>query len=168
MAIPVGEYESLARQVLEVYNEAELTMIHRVARRLLKGVNAPGWTERKLSETAQVHRQPFRAACRSGKEQREDYIGHAGNGLCGRTEMVLCGCESICATIGVLHIAPNSAKVADILSDLNRRLDAADRRILRQCDDAYADVIADASALVATGSITYREAVGLRPSGLCR
>ena len=57
MAIPVGEYESLARQVLEVYNEAELTMIHRVARRLLKGVNAPGWTERKLSETAQVHRQ---------------------------------------------------------------------------------------------------------------
>ena len=49
MAIPVGEYESLARQVLEVYNEAELTMIRRVARRLLKGVNAPGWTERKLS-----------------------------------------------------------------------------------------------------------------------
>ena len=26
MAIPVGEYESLAQQVLEVYNEAELTM----------------------------------------------------------------------------------------------------------------------------------------------
>ena len=48
-------------------------------------------------------------------------------------------------SIGILHIAPNSAKVADILSDLNRRLDAADRRILRQCDDAYADVIADAS-----------------------
>ena len=43
MAIPVGEYESLAQQVLEVYNEAELTMICRVARRLLKGVNAPGW-----------------------------------------------------------------------------------------------------------------------------
>ena len=76
MAIPVGEYESLAQQVLEVYNEAELTMIRRVARRLLKGVNAPGWAERKLSE---------------------DYIGHAGNGLCRRTEMVLCGCESICA-----------------------------------------------------------------------
>ena len=57
MAIPVGEYESLAQQVLEVYNEAELTMIRRVARRLLKGVNAPGWAERKLSETAQVHRQ---------------------------------------------------------------------------------------------------------------
>ena len=57
MAIPVGEYESLAQQVLEVYNEAELTMIRRVARRLLKGVNAPGWAERKLSETAQVHHQ---------------------------------------------------------------------------------------------------------------
>ena len=95
MAIPVGEYESLAQQVLEVYNEAELTMIRRVARRLLKGVNAPGWAERKLSETAQVHRQLSELFAALTK--REDYIGHAGNGLCRRTEMVLCGCESICA-----------------------------------------------------------------------
>ena len=45
------------REEMAIYYEAELTMIRRVARRLLKGVNAPGWAERKLSETAQVHRQ---------------------------------------------------------------------------------------------------------------
>ena len=160
MAIPVGEYESLAQQVLEVYNEAELTMIRRVARRLLKGVNAPGWAERKLSETAQVHRQLselFAALTKNRGKITSDTLETA---YADAQKWCFADAKAYAQSIGILHIAPNSAKVADILSDLNRRLDAADRRILRQCDDAYADVIADASALVATGSITYREAVG--------
>ena len=160
MAIPVGEYESLARQVLEVYNEAELTMIRRVARRLLKGVNAPGWAERKLSETAQVHRQLSELLAALAKNRGKITSDTLETAYADAQKWCFADAKAYAQSIGILHIAPNSAKVADILSDLNRRLDAADRRILRQCDDAYADVIADASALVATGSITYREAVG--------
>ena len=54
MAIPVNAYEQLAGQMLKIYEEAELIMIGRVAKRLAKGVSSPGWTERKLCVSVRI------------------------------------------------------------------------------------------------------------------
>lgn len=42
MPIPVGGYDALAGRMLALYEEAELVMIRRVARRLARGITAPG------------------------------------------------------------------------------------------------------------------------------
>ena len=61
--------------------------------------------------------------------------------------------------VGITHLTPNATKVINILTDLERRMDAADRNILRAANDAYANIVGRASALVATGTVTVREAV---------
>ncbi|MBR6027968.1 MAG: hypothetical protein IKP40_02685 [Clostridia bacterium] len=58
------------------------------------------------------------------------------------------------------HISPNSVKAGYILADLNNNLNAAERRILRQFDDQYANVIAYVSSQMATGAVNTRQAVG--------
>ena len=57
MPINVDRYEELAGEVLKVYEEAERTMMRRVANRLNRGVTQPGWTEKKYGEMHEVSRQ---------------------------------------------------------------------------------------------------------------
>lgn len=159
MPLPVSEYEELAAQMLEIYDQAELVMIRRVANRLARGISSPGWTERKLAETGAVRRQLQQTlaglrASRVGQAETAIAAGYEG----GQAWFFADAAEYALA-VGTQHISPSSARVAAILSDLNHRLDAADRAILRRADDAYADVIAQVSALAATGTVTTREAV---------
>lgn len=159
MAIPVNAYEQLAGQMLKIYEEAELVMIGRVAKRLAKGVSSPGWTEKKYSEASDM-RKHLQAVTDSLKKKRlqiaEKSIGIAFDGA---STWAFADAHEFAKSIGTERINPNSAKVAEILNDLNMRMDAADRLILRRTSDVYADVVGEAAALQATGTITTREAV---------
>lgn len=157
--IPVNEYEAISRQMLALYDEAELVMLRRVVKRLLRGIDSPGWTERKLAEVSDVRRQL--SALLSGLKGERGRIasGALETAYQGAARWCFADAQEYASAAGIAHIAPSAAKVAEILSDLNAKLEAADRLILRRVDDVYADVIGESAALMATGTITAREAV---------
>lgn len=157
--IPVNEYEAISRQMLALYDEAELVMLRRVVKRLLRGIDSPGWTERKLAEVSDVRRQLAATLDGLTPERRRIASGALETAYQGAARWCFADAQEYAAAAGIAHIAPSAAKVAELLAELNMKLEAADRMILRRVDDVYADVIGESAALMATGTITAREAV---------
>lgn len=159
MPIAVSTYERLAGDMLALYEEAETKMLGRVASRLAKGVTTAGWTERKYAETSAVRKELSGVVDGLSKNRRklaDEFINAAYS---GSSQAFVNEAQQFASWAGISHLSPNSAKVAAILSELNSTMDAADRLILRKANDAYADIVGHASALVATGTTTVREAV---------
>lgn len=159
MPINVDHYEELAGEVLKVYEQAEMTMMRRVANRLNRGVTQPGWTEKKYGEMREVKRQmtDYVAALSEKRgEMQQQYIKQAYEDA--RLAMIS-DAQTFTNMSGIQGLTPNTVKVVNIMSELNSSMDAADRYILRKVNDEYAGIVGRVSALVATGSITCRDAV---------
>lgn len=160
MAMTEAEYEHLAERMLTIYEQAENTMLTRISNRLMRGVDTPGWTEKKQAEVGRV-RFEISNALRELQSERNSiaregiYSAYAAGQQEQTTEM-----QRFVSSLGVgSNVSPNSEKVARILSDLTSSLDAADRNILRRVDDVYANIIGESSARLATGTVTLRQAV---------
>ncbi len=160
MALTEAEYERLAEKMLSTYEHAETDMMTKVANRLMKGVETPGWTERKYAEVSNVRRE-IAASLSRLKAQRNliandsIYAAFASGQQEHVTEM-----ECFTSSLGIgTSLSPNAQKVARILNELTSSMDASDRRILRKAEDAYAQIIGESSARAATGTITLRRAV---------
>ncbi|HAM16521.1 MAG TPA: hypothetical protein DCP91_11835 [Eggerthellaceae bacterium] len=159
MPISVNRFDDLAANVLSVYEEAERHMMGRVAARLQRGVTQPGWTEKKYGEMRAVSRemQAYLANLQvDRRELQQQYLEQAYE--TARAAHVS-DAYTFGQVTGIQGLTPNTTKVVNIMSELDDSMRAADRRILRSVNDAYADIVGRASALVATGSITYRDAV---------
>lgn len=159
MPIAVTEYDHLAGEMLTLYEEAEQAMLKRIARRLARGVNEPGWTEKKYAEVAAVRKElnglvSGMTKGRRSLTQRSLVKAYDSSAAAFRSEA-----EKFTDWVGITNISPNAKKVATILYELNGSLDAADRMILRKAKDAYANIVGNVSAKVAAGTMTVRDAV---------
>ena len=159
MPVSVDSYEHLAGEVLKLYEQAENTMLRRVANRVARGVTKSGWTEQKYKEMGTVRRemQSFIAEISRDREaMSRRFIEEA---YTSSSSAFVMEARQFASLSGLEHLSPNSVKVIQILSDLENTMDAADRMILRRADDAYARIVGEVSAQVAAGAITVREAV---------
>lgn len=160
MALTEAEYEALAERMLSTYEQAENTMLTRISNRLMRGITAPGWTERKYAEVSAVRHDVSNALRTLKKErgaiaQQGIYAAYASGQQAHTTDM-----ERFVQSLGIdASKALNAKKAARILYDLTASFDASDRRILRTVDDAYSRIIGESAARAATGSITIRQAV---------
>lgn len=159
MPISVSEFERLAGDVLAVYEQAEVTMLGKITARLSRGVSSAGWADQKYSEIRLAKKElakTVNSLSKNRKQMTEEMIANAYN---SGNKAFVDEAQMFTDLTGIAHISPNSKKVAAILYDLNNSLDAADRTILRNINDAYADIVGRTSARVATGTITVRNAV---------
>lgn len=153
-----AEAEEVAEGLKIIYSSAREQMLRSVSDRLGRGVNQYGWAEKKANEVLQAHEELRRTLERAATRREsllKDVIDRAyitGNQKFRSDMLSILG--------DTAHTSPNSLKVAYILTDLNNNLDAAERRILRQFDDRYADTIGAVSAKMATGVTTAKQAVG--------
>lgn len=157
---PLDEHaaEEIADALGYIYEQANQRMLKNVADRLARGVTTYGWAERKAGEVGAAHRQ-LESDLAQARRDRISLL----DGLAERCAMS--GSQKFYQDIGGMlgntaHISPNSQKAAYILADMNNTLNAAERRILRQFDDRYADVIGRVSSEFATGVMNTRQAVG--------
>ena len=153
------EFERFGEQMLQTYEEAEQLMLQKVADRLARGVNQVGWAEKKLAQVSAARAQIQKSLedCRKqataiAKESVEAAYGES------RDKWISENKEAV-KELGVTHIAPMANKVANILSELDTRIDASERAILRRFDDSYANIIGKASSMVATGVYTNKQAL---------
>jgi len=164
MPIATDRFESLAGEVLQVYEQAEQTMLERVSNRLARGIDQPGWTERKYAEIGSVNRemQRYMAGVSSGRRDVQE-----SSLLAAYTEgqrAMMSDAKRFAVTTGIDRLTPNAVKVVNIMSELDGTMNAADRHILRRVSDEYASIVGRASALVATGTFTNRQAVQMELS----
>lgn len=150
--------EDVAEGVKLIYENARERMLTNVSRRFARGNTRYGWAERKASEVLAAHAQ-LEKDMNKAHTERETLLG----GVLDRAYASGTGkfMTDMRAVLGeTAHISPNSVKTAYILADLNNGLNAAERRILRQFDDRYADIIGTVSSEMATGVMNTRQAVG--------
>lgn len=159
MPINVDHYEDLAGEVLKVYEEAERKMMKSVANRLNRGVTQPGWTERKYGEMRDVSRVMRGYVERLSKTRGEMQKAYIEQAFADARAAMISDAQTFANLSEIRGLTANTFKVVNILSELDSSMNAADRMILRKVNDEYAGIVGRASALVATGSITYREAV---------
>lgn len=150
--------EEIAGGLAEVYRQARETMLRNVAGRMARGVTRYGWAERKTSEVLDAHRQLERIYSRASIQREKLLTGVIDRAMLTGNQKFYRDMGSILGD--VRHVSPNAMKAGYILNDLNNTLGAAERRILRQFNDRYADIIATASAKMATGVTNTRQAVG--------
>lgn len=153
------QYEELGERMLKAYDEAEQEMLRRTANRLARGVTQPGWTERKYAEVWQA-RQAIENVLKGVHRAGMSIIGDSVTAAYGESQQkwIMQNSDAVKA-MGILHA--NALKVANILSELDSRMNAAERTVLRRYDDVYANVIGETSALVATGAYTQRQALNI-------
>lgn len=148
----------LARDILRLYSEAEAILLQKVARRLHRGITESGWAEQKLLEV-QALRRDARAEVERLTEAipqaTDDAIRSAYNRGVAAAATDL---EAIGVEIRVAFAAVDEVKIAALARVTMERLAATHLRILRWTDDAYRQVVAEASGQVLTGALSRREA----------
>lgn len=165
MPITPAQYEHLAEEMLAIYEQAEQRMLARVSSRLAKGIDQPGWTERKYSEVAAVRKELQAELNRVRKSRGSVLKGMveapfaAGRQSFMTDAKLAIDVSAIPGADTITALSPSAKRVAAILKELEDKLGAADRVILRKANDVYTSVIAQVSAQVATGTVTVREAV---------
>lgn len=155
------QYEELGERMLAAYDAAEQEMLRRTANRLARGVNTPGWTEQKYAEM-RAARQSIETTLAKVHKEGQSILGDAVTAAYGDSQQrfILQNRDAVEA-MGLLNIHGNAVNVANILSDLDSRINAAERLVLRRYDDVYANVIGETSSLVATGAYTQRQALNV-------
>ena len=153
------EYERLGEQMLQVYEEAEQIMLQKVANRLAKGVDQIGWAEKKLAQVSEARAQIERSLEDCRKEANLIVSESVETAYSDSRNRFIAENKEAVKDMGVSHVAPMANKVANILSEIDTRIDAAERVILRKFDDSYADIISKASSMVAAGVHTNKEAL---------
>lgn len=149
------EFEALAGSVLQTYTEAEETMLRRIASRLARGVDSPGWTEAKYAEIRAV-KSELEKTVNGLSKWRDTAVTQAFNkAYQGGSQTFL---NEMLSKSLTKH-STSTSKVISILSELQSSLKASDRMILRKSSDAYADIIGIATSRAATGTVTVRQAV---------
>lgn len=153
-----GDAEEVAKGLRIIYGRARERMLTNVSRRVARGVRGYGWAERKASEVLAAHEQLRRDLERAGRERESLLSGVMERAYATGNQRFHADMRSILGETA--HISPNGIKAGYILADLNNSLNAAERRILRQFDDAYANIIGAVSSEMATGVMNTRQAVG--------
>ena len=153
-----ADKEEIAEGLKIIYGKARERMLENVSGRLSRGITQHGWAERKANEVLAAHAQLERDLDRAHDQREKLLSGVMDRAYVTGSQKFYSDMRSVLGETA--HISPNSMKAGYILADLNNSLNASERRILRQFDDKYADIIGAVSAEMATGTMTTRQAVG--------
>lgn len=159
MPINVDRFERMAGEVMKVYQDAEATMLKNISAKLYADPYTGRWAEKKYAEMRNVNKamQSFVGKLHSDRTDLQEEIIRKAYSMSGQ-EFLKDGAQ-FAELAGIKSVTPNATKVVNIISDLSNRLDVADRHILRAANDAYADIVGRTAALMATGTVTVRDAV---------
>lgn len=149
---------NLAKEILAIYGEAEETLLIKIAARLARGIDQPGWADTKLLEI-QALRAETEAVIEALQSGSADAVEKAlkigynrGIALAG-TDMVDSGAPQAVAFTRV-----NERAVTALVDATTQQLDTTGLRIRRWSLDVFADVIQQSTSQVVVGVDSRREA----------
>lgn len=141
----------LAKEIAEMYGQAVDDLLAIVARRLTRGIDTPGWAERKLLEVADLRNEERAVVERlevgmPAAVERAVEQGWAA----GLADAAIDLDMTLSPVTNRLAVEALAREATDLLSRTNLT-------ILRTVEDAYRQVILEASTSLVTGSQTRRQ-----------
>lgn len=149
---PEAAYRSV-KALVDVWEVAGERMLATVARRLARGVEAPGWAERKSSEVLLVRAELAAIVQAAGA----DLQGQASAAL---EEAYGIG-GAVAAQLGEVAIETNVGRVVGLVTRFVAQIRGTFLPVIRAHQDVYQRAIQDSETLMATGTIVRREAVAM-------
>jgi hypothetical protein len=142
----------LAEAMRQLYADAEVRMLERVADRLERGIAEPGWAERKAAEMIVLHRELEAAVARLSEE--------GGSLLPELLDAAhRAGADAAAAVAGGPSFTRvNPGAVQALAAARANVLQGTHFAILRSTEDAYRAAIAEAAGPAVAGAATRREA----------
>lgn len=151
--------EAKASEIRRAYAEAERLLIALVTRRLERGIDSPGWAEKKLAEI-RILRREAGGVVEDLKKTNPD-VAKAIEEAYGKGSADAIKDLKRLEKEKALETATltTQAKKLELLIDRTiGLLGQSHMMILRQTEDAYRSIIAEATTQVATGTQTRRQA----------
>lgn len=151
MAISPALGAQLAEPVADIYRDAELRIIARIAASLKAGITLSDWDQRQLGRVAAIRAEVLRILATTNA-QAAAAIQTAIDSAYTRG-----GADVLRETAGLVkpvRLATDARYLATaaLAADASRVIQAAAPAILRRVDDVYRSVVAQASAEVLTGA----------------
>lgn len=141
--------EALLEDVLAIYTQAEIEMLEKVSKRVAKGITTEGWNEKNLAETQKV------------KAELEKVLSNTNK--LGKSKVSKGILEAY--KNGINNVKAKKGKHKTILDDLdipmnlkmqvlatNQLLDNASFQVLRNAEDSYRQVMANATSGLLAGT----------------
>lgn len=158
MAIRPDDAAVLAKELRELFSEAETVLLQRIARALAKGGDKPNWAEEKLLGIQALQRQTV--AILADLEKGTPGAVERAIGMAYNRGIATAGGELTAA--GLAHAAfaevqPTGA-VAAIVSETMARLTPMSFQVRRSVIDIYQQVVTQTTAQTTLGTVTRREA----------
>lgn len=155
MAINTYLNQELLKQVQEIYHNAEMEMLRRIAKRADRGINTEGYYEIKIKDI-QALRNEIDELIRSSSNSTKNKISQ------GIIDAFLKGKKSAEKDLKVPETILKDLipeHIQRLVLETNNLIEGISFRILRETEDKYRQIIADASAMALTGSVTPKEAM---------
>ena len=147
-----------AAQIRQIYADAEEIMLEKVRKRLEKGIDEPGWAEKKLAEIRLLNNDinAELADLREADQGIDEAITKAyDSGAKVAAEDLIKA--NLLASTAATWTRGNS--VRSLVKETTSAIGSTHFRILRTAQDAYRESVAAGSSQVLTGTQTVREAV---------
>lgn len=144
-----------AEELLILYSEAEQMLLQRIGGSL-KNINradVPAWVRKKLTDVVQMRielQSALEALERRSKEQRLKLLWAAHQE----------GADGLLKELGVTGVATARPQaIVTLIDDMDGRFSELHRRILRDAEDIYRDVLSDALPYAVMGVETTKQAM---------
>lgn len=140
-----------AARIRNLYGEAEIILLNRVAKRVARGITDPGWTEAKLVEV-----QALGYEARVATKGLEPALARELDDILVRSYergAVSAGGAPFQGVLPRTHVAAVQALYSSVMSDFR----ITNNVILRRTLDIYRSVVAESSALAVAGIETRRQ-----------
>lgn len=164
MALTGDELEAASQHLVQLYREAEESIVEQVTRRLAAGMDATDWQAQRLAQLASLRRGVERilevTADRAAGPLRDTIAAAWRTGTARATTTLPAALfprdPDLVAAAGVRQI--RAAALESLAAGLVRDVGQRHSNIVRHVEDVYRTVIARASASSIAGGITRREA----------
>lgn len=155
MAVKTDLNEKLLQEVFALYVDAEEKMLEKLASRVKRGVTTPGWTESKFSDVKKLREETEALLLDRGaltKKRLSDGIlkAYYTGRVSAETDMK--------APITAMKDMGIPEHLQRMVLEVNNIIDGTSFQILRNVNDTYRQVIAEASSGVLTGVDTRLQA----------
>jgi len=159
MPVAPNTWQGRARDVFDLYLNAELALLRAVSRRLAKGIDRPGWAEQKYAEARVMRQEAETALALLSGDTAPLYASRISGAYDGGSDAAYADIRRAMGIPALTISASRVARVDSILDELRGKLSAQRMSILRRVDDEYRRVIGYGVADLATGSINLRQSV---------
>lgn len=164
MGMSPSKMEFLAAELRKVFDELEIVLLSKIAKRLNSGLEYPDWRERKLAEVQKLKKEVddiVRRYVKTNPKLIEEIIQKAyESGVEAATEDFKEAGRAITGSVTAQSmVAMNTLRVTEYIAQAQNLVKDATFRILRETEDKYRQVISESAIISITGVETKLQSV---------